>query len=203
MVRTILAIFFVTLLWAFNSATSAQPKQPVLPKEGWPKSVTARGETEDKAREVALRDAVELVKKLMRLQDPPLKSFVLTEDYVSANLIATEQRGKDIVIEGFDNAFKEWTLTFRSDHGEWWKELVKKDREAERILRAQDRALQAEERQALGARVLFGLSCLLLVGVAYVRVDRVTRHRHTPWLRLASVGAAGIAVAGWWWLSAG
>ena len=161
----------------------------------WPRSVTGRGETEDIAKKDAVREAVKQVKIAMRRQDPPLQSFVVDEDYVRTHLLHSKsgEPGKDEKIpltDGEHIFFKAWVLTFRPDN-EWSKDLFRRDQEAQRKLRA-------DERQTLGSHIVIGLAFLLLAGYGYVRLDEYTQRRYTTWLRLAGIGVAAMVIAGWW-----
>lgn len=201
MIRTLLAITGLTLLWVLSGATSAQPKEPTLPDGGWPKQVTGRGETEESARAVALKEAVREVIALMKQQNPPLTAFVPNEAYVSTHVLkGTGRPGKeieiDVVEKGQKIIFKEWVLVFRAD--DWWKDIVLRDREADRQNRAALRELRAIDRQAFLARLLFGIGVVLVSGFGYVQLDRYTHHRHTTWLRVASVGLVSLVLAVYW-----
>jgi hypothetical protein len=91
-----------------------------------------------------------------------------------------------------EHVFKSWVLTFRSDV-DWGKDLVRRDYEAARKQRA-------DERQKVGALVIIGLAFLLLVGFSYVQLDEYTQRRYTTWLRVAGVGVGTTLIAAWWWV---
>jgi hypothetical protein len=122
-----------------------------------------------------------------------LRSFKVTEDFVLKNALPDAGRaGKDLAVENIANPFKAWVVTFRTDT-DWWSDIVRRDHEAERKLRA-------EHRQTMGSRIIIALGLLLLAGFGYVRLDEYTQRRYTTWLRLAGVGLATTMVAGWWWI---
>jgi hypothetical protein len=202
MIRSLLAIAGLMLLWVHSGPICANSRNPILPKSGWPRTVTALGETEEKAREIAFREAAKTITALMRMQDPPMTSFVVTEDFLRDHVVENNGRpGKEVELELADKkkfTFKEWTLTFRTDHQEWWNSLVSEDQAAEQHLRAEARKSHALARQALAARIAFGLAILLIASVGYVRLDRYTHYRYTTWLRVAGVGVASLVIAGCW-----
>jgi hypothetical protein len=187
MMRMLLAIGSLTLLWFFCGTSSAQPMGPLDAKV--PISATGHGETLDSAKRAALGKAVEEITAFMKRCE--LTSFVVTEDYVRKHVLADAGRaGEDVKLENFDKPFKAWILGFRTGYT---NDLVRLDREVERKARA-------EHRQTMGSRVIIGLGLLLLAGFGYVRLDEYTHRRYTTWLRLAGVGVATSAIAGWWWV---
>jgi len=124
------------------------------------------------------------------------QAFVVTEDYVRTRLLDSKsgEPGKDekIQLNDVEHVFKAWVLTFRTNN-EWWKDIVRRDQEAQRKLRA-------DERQTLGSHIVIGLAFLLLAGYGYVRLDEYTQRRYTTWLRVAGIGVAATVIAGWWWV---
>ena len=200
--RMLLGISSLMVMWFFCATSSAQPKETALPKGVMPKSVTGRGETLDTAKNDAVRQVVEKVTVLMRLNEPELKSFMITEDYVRQHLVVDGRQGKDFQVDAIADPFKSWIFTIRTDT-DWWQDIVRHDREAERKVREAERKVRAEARQWLGVRIVFGLAALLLAGVSYVLLDEHTHRRYTAWLRVAGVGVATSALAGWWWIVGG
>lgn len=180
MKRIISALFCLTALWLFCGSISAQPKEPNKPKPGLPSQVTGVGETREKAKEVAVREAAKTVNALMKRHEPTLRADSVDEDFVRNHLLVDEgQAGEDLQIENVDGAFKSWIVTFRYN---WWNDVVRHDR--------------STTRASIAGSAMFGLSILLLVGVGYVRLDEYTRHRYTAWLRAAGSGVVALILAG-------
>lgn len=191
--RMFLAIAALTTLWFFCGTSAAQPKQTALPKAALG-DLSGVGSSEENAKKNALKKAADAVNRMMAEHDPPLKSFVVDEAYViSHQLLRNAGRaGKEVEEKIQDNRVvsKEWIVTFRTDT-DWWSEIVRRDQEAERKLRA-------DSRQKVGGLGILGLAGLLLVGFGYVRLDEYTQRRYTTWLRLAGVGLGSMVAAGWW-----
>jgi hypothetical protein len=177
-------------------SASAQPKEPVLPEGQWPQFAKGLGETQERAKDVAYREAVNRIHTLMRLNEPPLESFKVDRAYVEKHLLVdTGRPGEDVKmkLDGIGEVlFKEWILTFRTDYN-WWKDIVRRDLEAQREVRGQ-------ERQAISFAAMIVIAALLLVSFGYVRLDEYTNRRYTTWLRIAGVGALSSAVVGGWWV---
>jgi hypothetical protein len=194
--RVLLGITGLMLMLLAGCAGRAQPKEIAQPDGRWPRSVTGRGETVELAKKDALREAVKTISIAMKLHDPPLQAFVVNEDYVRTRLLDSKsgEPGKDekIQLNDVEHVFKAWVLTFRTDN-EWWKDIVRRDQEGQRKLRA-------DERQTLGSHVVIGLAFLLLAGYGYVRLDEYTQRRYTTWLRVVGIGVAATVIAGWWWV---
>jgi hypothetical protein len=190
--RMLLGIACLTSLWLFCGTSSALPKEAALPK-GLKPTVKGHGLTEENAKTAAIRQAVKEVSTLMKMHNPPLQAFEVTENYVRTNLLVDAGKpGENFEdkFNGKNEVFKSWVLSFRSDT-DWWNDLVRRDQEAQRKARADDR-------QKVGSLVIVGLALLLLVGYGYLRLDEYTHRRYTTWLRVAGVGLATSAIAGWW-----
>ena len=184
--RMLLGFAGLTLMWFACNPSSAQPKDaPPLPR-----SVTGHGETLETAKKAAIAKAVQEIKETMKRSE--MTSFAITEDYVRTNLVDSGMPGKDFKVDNIADPFKAWILTFRTDT-DWWHELERRDQEAGRKTRA-------EHRQSLGSRLIIGLALVLLAGFGYVRLDEYTKRRYTTWLRVAGLGVATTALAGWWWI---
>src|SRR4051812_12338914 len=95
MVRIFLGIASLMLIWTFNGPTSAQSKEPTLPENRRPRQVKGVGETEENARQDALKQAVTTIKALMHENEPELKSFVVTPEYVQKHLLVDKGRAGD------------------------------------------------------------------------------------------------------------
>ena len=193
--RMLLGFAGLTTLWFLYGTCAAQPKPAPPPKVALAE-VSGVGSSEENAKKNAVRKAVEAINRLMAAQDPPLISFVVTEDYVISNNLFRDpgRAGKEVrdVIQEKEVVSKEWIVTFRNDT-DWWTDVVRKDHELQRKVRS-------EQRQTLGSRLIIGLALVLLAGFGYVRLDEYTQRRYTTWLRVAGVGVATTAVAGWWWV---
>ncbi|MBI3821108.1 MAG: hypothetical protein HY289_00335, partial [Planctomycetes bacterium] len=82
----ILGIVGLILMGFFYGANSALPKDGELPK-GLRPDVLGAGDDVNAAKASAVREAAKEVEKIMKAHHPPLTSFVLTEDYVSKNVV--------------------------------------------------------------------------------------------------------------------
>jgi hypothetical protein len=195
--RGLLGIASLMLMGLAGCSGSAPPREArlpsraaALPKGDLPRSVTGHGVTVEAAKKAAINKAVEVISHLMTSNE--LKSFKLTEDYVRKNVLVGGEPGKDLQVENIVEPFKAWVVNFHPDN-DWWKDIVRRDQEAQRKLRA-------DERQTLGSHVVIGLAFLLLAGYGYVRLDEYTQRRYTTWLRVAGIGVAATVIAGWWWV---
>jgi hypothetical protein len=172
MMRIFSAIVCLTGLWAFSGSTCAQPNEPIKAKVAMPSEVPGLGETEEKAKEVALREAVKTVNE-------SLKHDTVDEHYVRKHMLVDEgHAGEDLKIANLDDPFKSWIVTFRPNA---WNEVIRKDRSA--------------LRESIAGAGIFGITILLLVGVGYVRLDEYTHHRYTAWLRAAGSGLLALILA--------
>jgi hypothetical protein len=187
----LLAITALTMLWLVYGTSSALPREEAAPKGLLPRSITGMGETLEVAQKDAIREAVKQVSVAMQLHNPPLQSFKVNEDYVRTLLdLNSGHEGDNEKLKIGEHAFKAWVIDFRTDKN-LWNDIVRKDQEAARHARA-------EERQKVGSLIIVGLGLLLLVGFGYVQLDEYTQRRYTTWLRLAGVGVASTLIAGWW-----
>jgi hypothetical protein len=184
----------LTLIWSLCGPLGAQPKDVKLLKGGLPTQFVGRGENGDSAKNVVAHEAVVEVTGLMEKNG--LRSFKIDEKYVRDHLLDNDSGDwdKDVLLDLNDGKgerpFKRWIVPARTDN--WWKEIVRRDRVAER-------ALVAEKRQTWTYRAMIGLAVLLFAGFGYVRFDEYTHRRYTTLLRVLGVGVATSVVAGWWW----
>jgi len=195
--RGLLGIAALMLIGLASCSDSALPREArlpaeaaALPKDDLPRSVTGHGVTVEAAKKAAIKKAVDVISDLMTSNE--LKSFKLTEDYVRTHVLVGGEPGKDFQVEPIREPFKAWIVNFHRDN-DWWNDIVRRDQEAQRKLRA-------DERQTLGSHVIIGLAFLLLAGYGYVRLDEYTQRRYTTWLRVAGIGVAATVIAGWWWV---
>jgi len=178
MKRITSAIICLLGLYFVSGSISAQPKDPNKPKPDMPSQVTGVGTTVAKAQEVALREAVKVVKA---------KGYSADEEFVRDHMLVDEGRaGDDLKIDNIDEPFKSWVVTFRYNG---WNEVARLER--------------ATEREHLARNGMFGLSILLLVGMGYVRLDDYTNHRYTAWLRAAGSGVVALILAITWYCIGG
>jgi hypothetical protein len=200
MVRIILGTASFLLMWTLCGPASAQAKTPRAPKGAWEKPIVGVGETEATAKKDALRKAANVIEGVMRQVDPPLRFFKIDDEFVQKHLLAnTSKPGDDIKLEVLAEPAKQWIVTLRP-YADWWQELLKREHSEEVKVRTEERKVHAEVRQSVTAKVMLGLSLLLLAGVGYVRLDEYTQRRYTAWLRLAGVGVATTLAAGVWWV---
>ncbi len=192
MTKILLAFASLSFLWVCCGPINAQGKR-LEPEVGkLPVEATGFGETEEKAKVDALKNAAERVKTLMGMQKPPLESFVVDQAY-ARKLVAPGRPGDDIAEGGLK--LKQWVMPFRTDT-DWWSNVVRADQEAQRKARA-------DQRHTWSARVVLGLTVVLLAGFGYVRLDEYTQRRYTTWLRIAGIGVATSVAAGWWYVFQG
>lgn len=178
----ILGIAGLIITGLFLGTNSALPKDAALPK-GWPTDALGAAETEAVAKERAVREALKIVERMMKTQEPPIRSIVVTEEYVRKHIVDAGKADKPVGDP--PNQLKTWVVNFRTDNN-WWADIVRQDR--------------AKQREALTGFAIMGLACLLLAAVGYTRLDEYTQRRYTTWLRIAGVGVAGTLIAGWWWV---
>jgi hypothetical protein len=127
-----------------------------------------------------------------------VRYFKIDDDFVQKHLLANPGKpGEVIKLDNF--AAQQWIVALRP-YADWWEELLRRDRDEEIKVRAEERKAHAQERQNLTARVMLGLSLMLLAGVGYVRLDEYTNRRYTRLLRVAGVGVASAVAAGLWWV---
>ncbi len=182
MMRSILGISALTIIWVFCTPLSAQPRE-LANKVKLPREAIGAGETSEKARVHAVKNAHDQVVKLMMAHNIDNENLKIDEAYVEKHVLENDGRsGEDIQLENQD-PLKQWVYNFRTD-GAWWNEIVRQDRSV--------------ERSALMARIMTGLSILLLAGFGYIRLDEYTNRRFTTFLRVTGAILVGAAVAGWW-----
>ena len=173
MMRIFSAIVCLLGLWVFSGTISAQPKDVIKPKVGLPSQIPGVGETEDKAKDVAVREAVKEV-------NTKLQKFTVDDDYVRKHMLADEGRaGEDLKIENIDGPFKSWIVRFRDNA---WSDAFRQDR--------------ATGRESIAGSIMFGIAILLLIGFGYLRLDEYTHYRYTAWLRAAGSGVIALILAG-------
>ena len=180
-----------------SAQNEIRPPAPVkgaaLPKGALPATEIGYGEQVAACEQNALDKVAEKISALTEYKSPLFKKRDDFIKYIREKvLVDAGQEGKDV--KALDNGppFKSWIVTYRTDT-DWWREIVRRDHEAHR-------KLVAASRQAFASRIILGLGLLLLAGVGYVRLDEYTQRRYTSWLRVAGLGVATSAIAGWWWL---
>ncbi len=188
MCKLLLCLASISCLWVCCGQSNAQAKR-LEPEVGkLPHEANGFGETVEKAKAMAVKDAVERIRGLMAMQKPPMDSFIVTEDY-ARKLLDTGEEGAEVKNEVFKEPLKQWVMPFRSDT-DWWSDVVHRDYAAQRAARSSDR-------QTWTSRGMFGIAILLLAAVGYVRADEYTHRRYTTWLRIASIGVVTTVIAGW------
>jgi hypothetical protein len=166
------------------------PRAPVAPQAEEPvePTFTAEGEfadTREKAREAAVRAAVDRLRDYLSQQDPPVhqlppnptefvrKQLLDKQETVAEEPMVSEKTGK--------------TET-------WYKVTVAVHVEPDQV-----RQLRSRERSAETLWVLAGLGGLAAVGAVFFRIDAWTKGYLTSWLVLGTVGAAALLGGLWWW----
>lgn len=180
--RSILAIFALTIVWTFCTPLSAQPKEPVHVKFGVPEKILGGGDTIETAQQNAVKNAVNEINNAMR--NHKLTAFTVDQDYVQKHILDMESgRSLEDLQIANEAPLKQWEIKVRTDP-RWWNELVRRDR--------------AEERHAIASSAMIGIAVLLLVGYGYIRLDEYTNRRFTAALRALGIAAVATALGGWW-----
>ena len=158
----------------------AEPSKPAEP------TFTATGgfeATKDKARESAVRAAVEKLHEHLLAQDPPVTRMPSAKA-VRHMLLA--DREKTVEEPFVDERTGQTEVMYRMTVA------VKVEPEQVRELRSQERSSEA-------LWVLAGLGGLAAVAAGFFRVDAWTKGYLTSWLALGTVGAASLLAGLWWW----
>ncbi|HZZ80647.1 MAG TPA: hypothetical protein VFE62_19245 [Gemmataceae bacterium] len=188
MCKVLVCLASISCLWVCCGQSNAQAKR-LEPEVGkLPREAIGFGETLEKAKAMAIKDAAERVRGLMAMQKPAMDSFVVTEDF-ARTLLERGEEGDEVKNEAFKEPLKQWVMPFRTDTN-WWNDVVRHDLEAQR-------KAVSSERQTWTSRGMLGIALLLLAAVGYVRVDEYTHRRYTTWLRIASIGVVTTVIAGW------
>ena len=156
-----------------------EPPKPVEP------TFTATGgfeSTKEKARESAIRTAVEKLHNHLMQQDPPVGRMPTTK-LVRKLLIDSQEKFDEESIPDTDGSSEKM---YRATVA------LKVDPHHVRELRSQERSSEA-------LWVLAGLGGLAAVFAGFFRVDAWTKGYLTNWLVLGTVGALGLLVGLWWW----
>jgi len=158
----------------------AEPPKPVEP------TFTATGgfeATKDKARESAVRAAVEKLHEHLLAQDPPVTRMP-TAKAVRHMLLADREK---TVEEPF------------VDERTGQTEVMYRMTVAVRVEPEQVRELRSQERSSETLWMLAGLAGLAAVTAGFFRIDAWTKGYLTSWLALGTVGAASLLAGLWWW----
>jgi hypothetical protein len=146
-------------------------------------TITAYGETHDKAKQRAEEKAWEKVCEYLARQEPPIH-WRPDVNWVTNNLVKGPSPAKLVEMGDLGKAYEQ-TLTVKVEPKDYQK-LVEQDRQE--LMR---------QRQLLLARILAGVVALLVAVVGYLRLDEATKGYYTLWLRLgalALVGGVGAAL---------
>jgi len=141
--------------------------------------------TKEKAKESAIRAAVEKVHEYLLEQDPPVSRMPTTE-LVRKMLL----EGQETVIEEPD---PDPTVS------EADKKLLKRMTVAVKVRPEHIRDLRSRDRSSEALWVLAGLAGLAGVVAVFFRIDAWTKGYLTSWLILGTVGAATLLGGLWWW----
>jgi hypothetical protein len=168
---------------ASKAQAIAEPEKPVEP------TFTATGGFEsspEKARESAIRAAVDKLRDYLGEQDPPIHRMPNHPvDFVRGMLI--EKQEKVVTDDTFVNEKSGQTETMYR-----MTVAVKVNPEKVRELRSQERSSEA-------LWVLAGLGGLAGLVAVFFRVDAWTKGYLTSWLVLGAVGATTLLAGIWWW----
>jgi hypothetical protein len=158
-------------------AEAAKPAEPTFTTPGGFEA------TREKARESAIRAAVDKLHEYLLQQEPPVTRMPTTET-VRRMLLADQEKTQEepYVDERTGQTETMYRMTV----------AVKVDPE-------QIRALRSRERSSEALWVLAGLGGLAAVGAVFFRVDAWTKGYLTSWLVLGTVGASSLLAGLWWW----
>lgn len=162
------------------------PRPPKPPKPVEP-SLWATGgyeSSEVKARESAIRAAVDKLHEYMLTQNPPVTRMPTTK-FVQKLLLDEHQKvtqTEDPILTGTGTSEKMYKVTV-----------------ALRVEPSHVRELRSQERSAEALWVLAGLGGLAAVAAGFFRVDAWTKGYLTNWLVLGTVGVAALFAGLWWW----
>ena len=158
-----------------------EPPKPVEP------TLTATGGfegTKEKARDSAIRAAVEKLHDYLLQQDPPVERMPTTK-FVRKLLIESQEKVTDTddpVLTGSGSSEKMYRVTV----------ALKVNPEHIRELRSQERSAEA-------LWVLAGLGGLAAVFAGFFRLDAWTKGYLTNWLVLGTIGTLSLLAGLWWW----
>jgi hypothetical protein len=159
-------------------APPAQPETPTFTATG------AFEATKEKAKESAIRAAVEKLHEHLLEQDPPIAKYPTTE-FVRKMLLEDQEK----VIEEPD------PIAERAGK----KEMMYKMTVAVKVKPQDVRSMRSRDRASEALWVLAGLGGLAGVLAVFFRIDSWTKGYLTSWLVLGTVGAASLLAGLWWW----
>jgi len=166
-----------------KAQAAAEPEKPIEP------TFTATGGFEsspEKARESAIRAAVDKLRDHLAEQDPPVHRMPNHPvDFIRGMLI--EKQEKTVTDDTFINEKSGQTETMYR-----MTVAVKVSPEKVRELRSQERSSEA-------LWILAGLGGLAGLVAVFFRVDAWTKGYLTSWLVLGTVGATTLLAGLWWW----
>jgi hypothetical protein len=166
-----------------SSTSKAARPAPEPPKPEEP-TFTVKGGVEpnkERARESAIRAAVEKVHEHLMEQDPPITRMPTTE--MVRKMILTDQE-----------VIKDEPWTFEGKTETWYQATI-----AVKVRPEDMRALRSRDRSSEALWVLAGLAGLAGVVAVFFRIDAWTKGYLTSWLILGTVGAATLLGGLWWW----
>jgi hypothetical protein len=146
-------------------------------------TITAYGETEERATERAREKAWQQVCDYLARQDPPVR-WRPDVRWVDDNLVKGRAPVKQVELDDLGKGYERQLV-------------VKVDPKERREMLEHDRQETMRQRQLLLARILAGVVALLVGVVGYLRLDEATKGYYTVWLRLgalALVGGVGAAL---------
>jgi len=168
-----------------------QPAEPPKPEE--PTFTVAGGflKTKEKAKEDAIRAAVEKLHDHLMEQNPPVKRMP-TFEMVSTMLI------KHLEASESDAEFGK--VTTEQVPGEQGKlETMYRVEVAVKVRPEHIRELRSQERSSEALWVLAGLAGLALICAVFFKIDAWTKGYLTSWLVLGTIGSATLLLGLWWW----
>lgn len=158
----------------------------------WPRRVEGLGLDPKSAQAHAYRQAQEQIGAFLRRQQPPVKAWAPSEDYIRSHLLEKEEQGKDLPLE--PGTAKSWIILLTPPQLEAFYRLDEEQKTHDREQRRQERALE------LGK--VFGSSlALLAIWVVCGQLSGRTGGRLATLFCLLGLAVTGaIAAAMWYYL---
>ena len=166
-------------LLAIGVWAGAAPAQAAPAVE--PIKVVGYGQEEKAAKEDALKRAALELAALVHHQRPTVADHAALQRYVEEHLSGPGEAAD--ADPGVGVRGKSWTLTFTSDQAS---------------LGTLARKLRGDRRLIWGLWTLPMLVLIIAALAVYLRLQRLTAGRYTPWLRAGSLATAATACTVWW-----
>jgi hypothetical protein len=175
-------------------AKLSRPTKPVEPPKPEEPTFTVAGgflKTKEKAKEDAIRAAVEKLHDYLQQQEPPVKRMPTFEMVQSMLITHPEASESDAEIG---------KVTAEQVPGEQGKlDTMYMVEVAVKVRPEHVRELRSQERSSEALWVLAGLGGLAAVIAVFFKIDSWTKGYLTSWLVLGMIGAGSLLLGLWWW----